>query len=298
MPALGASPAGDLLVAQALQRAEDSDLHWQVREGTHPKMGPIKVAISLDAHTSYIGTSKIVSTVYLSCEKSTGRIAIELTNARSMDLQGGLKSKESPRLTCLGPAGLGAPPPRSEIAATWEANELGDLLARGLSPSELRACVGIEVSEQIALPAAFGRDVEPATFEIPPYARGPDEIFTACGEPSAYAVAAPAVASAPSAPSAPSAKPAPAAAAVVAPAPALPAIAKAPPPSGWKRAHTLSKGRSNIRKAPSLSSPVVAQLPPGVKVLVEESGNDWWHVKSPSGATFEGYIRRDRFTLD
>ena len=282
-----------------MQRAADSDLHWQVREGTHPKMGPIKVAISLDAHTSYIGTSKIVSTVYLSCEKSTGRIAIEIANARSMDLEGGLRSKESPRLACLGVAGPGAPPPRTEIAANWEANDLGDVLTRGLSPSALRQCIGVEVVEKVALPPALGRDVEPIRFEIPTYAPGPDEVFAACGEPSAYAPAPTVVASAP-APVPPAEKPV----AVTPPPPApTPAPRAAParrtaPMAQWKHAHTLSKGRSNIRKAPNLNSPVVAQLPPDVKILVEESVDDWWHVKSPSGARFEGYIRRDRFTLD
>jgi hypothetical protein len=67
---------------------------------------------------------------------------------------------------------------------------------------------------------------------------------------------------------------------------------------GWKRAHTIAKGRSNIRKAPDINSPVVAQLPPGVRILVEAHDGDWWHVKSPSGATYDGYIRHDRFTLD
>jgi len=256
-------------------------------------MGPIKVAISLDAHISYIGTAKIVSTAYLSCEKSTGKIAIEIANARSIDLESGLKAKEAPHLACLGVAPPGESPPRTRIAATWEANDLGDMLTRGLSPSALRACVGIEVSEKIALPAALGRDVEPVTFEIPTYARGPDAIFAACGEPSAYAPAAPVVAQAP-APAAPAVAP-PAAAPPAAPPRVQP---KAAPESAWKRAHTLAKGRSNIRKAPSISSPVVAQLPPGVKILVEEDVDDWWHVKSPSGARFEGFIRRDRFTLD
>ena len=44
----------------------------------------------------------------------------------------------------------------------------------------------------------------------------------------------------------------------------------------------------------------VSKLPPAVRILVQPSVDDWWHVKSPSGtgATFDGYIRRDRFTLD
>jgi hypothetical protein len=260
-----------------MYRAADSDLHWRVRDGTHPKMGPIKVAISLDAHTSYFGTEKIVSTVYLSCEKATRRIAIELTNARSDDLAGGLKLKEFPRVACLGVAGPGALPPRSEIAAKWEANELGDVITRG-------------------------REVEEVALQIPTYAPGPDAVFTACGETSAYppeeviaekaaALAPPekpvAVASIPKAVAPPPVE-------KLAPSPA-PARTAAP---AWQRAHTVPKGRSNIRRAPDINSPVVAQLPPGVRILVQTSVDDWWHVKSPSGATFEGYIRRDRFTVD
>ena len=303
--ARGATPADSLVVAQGMYRAVDSDLHWRVRDGNHPKMGPIKVAISLDAHTSYFGTEKIVSTIYLSCEKKAGKIAVELTNARSDDLAGGLKLKEIPRLTCLGVAGPGAPPPRSEIAAKWEANELGDVMARGLSPSELRACPSIEVREKILLPPALEREFEEVAVQVPTYAPGPDAVFTACGETSAYppreviaektvAIAPPeksvAVASAPKLGAPPVEKLAPAPAPAPSPAPtAQPA---------WQRAHTIPKGRSNIRKAPDINSAVVAQLPPGVRILVHPSVDDWWQVTSPSGATFEGYIRHDRFTLD
>jgi hypothetical protein len=283
-----------------MYRATESDLHWRVRDGTHPKMGPIKVAISLDAHTIYFGTEKIFSTLYLSCEKKTGRIAIEVTNSRREDVEGGLKLKESPRLNCLEVAGPGALPPRTEIAAKWEANDLGDVLARGLPPSELRACPSIEVREKILLPPVFEREFEEVAIQIPNYAPAPDAIFTACGELSAYppegvlaAATPPPVAAVP--------PPAKATAPVVK---ATPQAAPSPPPpapvadTGWKRAHTVSKGRSNIRKAPDINSPVVAQLPPGVRILVQSSDDDWWHVKSPSGATYDGYIRHDRFTLD
>lgn len=321
--ARGATPADSLVVAQGMYRAVDSDLHWRVRDGNHPKMGPIKVAISLDAHTSYFGTEKIVSTIYLSCEKKAGTIAVELTNARSDDLAGGLKLKEIPRLTCLGVAGPGALPPRSEIAAKWEANELGDVIARGLSPSELRACPSIEVREKILLPPALEREFEEVAVQVPTYAPGPDAVFTACGETSAYppreviaektvAIAPPekpvAVATAPKlgpppveklarAPSPAPPPPAPVASPKLATAPAQPPPASTAPPA-WQRARTIPKGRSNIRRAPDIKSAVVAQLPPGVRILVHPSVDDWWHVTSPSGATFEGYIRHDRFTLD
>jgi len=297
-----------------MYRAAASEMHWRVREGNHPKMGPIKVAISLDAHVSYFGTEKVVSTLYLSCERQARKIAIEVTNARSDDLAGGLKLKEIPRLTCLGVVGPGGLPPRTEIAAKWEANELGDVLARGLSPSELRACPSLELREKILLPPAFEREFEEASVVIPTYAPGPDDVFAACGEASAYppeeklaanvaspaAALAPAPAPAPTASPAPKAKPLPTTPAAAPPpqvAPPIPPPAPPPPPD-WQRAHTINKGRSNIRKAPDLNSPVVAQLPPGVRILVQASADDWWHVKSPSGAKFEGYIRQDRFTLD
>lgn len=310
--AKGAPPDG-LVVAQGMYRAAASDLRWRVSEGIHPRMGPIKVAISLDAHTLYFGTEKVVSTVYLSCEKQARRIAIEVTNARSDDRSGGLKLKEIPRLTCLGVAGPGGLPSRTEIASRWEANELGDVLTRGLSPSELRACPSLELREKILLPASFEREFEEVAVEIPTFAPGPDDVFAACGEASAYPsdekLAANVAPPAPVPNAAPSLKAKPQAAAPVPAAPVTAAPVAAPPvtaalapapalPPGWQRAHTISKGRSNIRKAPNLNSPVVAQLPPGVRILVQPSADDWWHVKSPSGATFEGYIRHDRFTVD
>jgi hypothetical protein len=290
-----------------MYRAAESDLHWRVRDGTHPKLGPIKVAISVDAHIAYFGTEKIVSTIYLSCEKKAGKIAIEITNARSDDRAGGLKVKEIPFITCLGVAGPGALPPRSDIPAKWEQNELGDVLTRGLSPSELRACPSFELSEKILLPAALGREFEAVAIQIASYAPGPDAVFAACGETSAYPPEETIVANlvtpkpAPAVVPAPTPVPAPAVPVQVKPAPqAAPAPASQAPsaPPTWQRAHTIPKGRSNIRKAPDINSPVVAQLPPGVRILVQASADDWWHVKSPSGATYEGYIRRDRFTLD
>jgi hypothetical protein len=308
LSARGASPAGDLLLAAGLQRAEDSELHWTVRDGTHPKLGAIKVAISLDAHTTYIGTAKIVSTVYVSCEKKTGKIAMELTNARTIELGGGMKPKELPRLACLGIASPGALPPRKEIAAKWEMNDLGDVMARDLSASALRACPAIEIHENILLPAALGKDNEEISIEIAPYARELDTVFSACGEASAYASAPvekpAAVAEAKPAAVVPAAAPAPVPVAPApvatppAPAPAPAAIAAPIADTSYQRAHTVAQGRTNVRKSPDIASPVVAQLPPGVRILVQAGVDDWWHVKSPSGAKFEGYIRRDRFTLD
>jgi hypothetical protein len=322
--AQGATPAGDLVTAAGMQRAEQSELHWTVRDGSHPKLGPIKVAISLDAHTSYIGTAKIVSTIYISCEKKTNKIAIELTNARTIDLGSGLKPKEMPQLICLGIALPGALPPRTQIPVKWEMNDLGDVLARDLSSSTLRACPAIEVRENILVPPALGKDNQEITFEVAPYAHALDAVFSACGDASVYAnvpAEKPAVVAeakpVPAAPIPAAPSPAPAAPAVpppavpppapkAAPAPASTPAPTAPAPTApapsaeasYLRAHTVAHGRTNIRKSPDLGSPVIAQLPPGVRILVQESVDDWWHVKSPSGATFEGYVRRDRFTLD
>ena len=158
--------------------------------------------------------------------------------------------------------------------------------------------------------------------QVPTYAPGPDAVFTACGETSAYppreVIAEKTVAIAPAKSPLPSRRrrssarrlsknlrqhPHLSAAtgtrgrAQTAAVPAQPPPASTAP-TGWQRAHTIPKGRSNIRKAPNITSAVIAQLPPGVRILVQPSVDDWWHVTSPSGATFEGYIRHDRFTLD
>lgn len=299
----GASLSDDALVAAGKQRAEASELSWLVRDGEHQKMGHIRVAIAVDAHTSYIGTAKIISSVYLSCEKGTGKIAIELTNARSIDRTSGLPPKEMPRLACVG---AGASPSKSEIPSKWETNELGDVLTRGLSGAVLRRCASIEIAEKIALPAALGRDSQEFSIEIAPYARELDAVFSACGETPVYALAEKPVAAAPPekprvAVAAPAEKPTLVAAdpkPVTAEAPVAEPGAAAVDTS-WKHAHTIGNGRTNIRSSGSTSSRVVAQLPSGVKILVQQGANDWWRVKSPSAsATYGGFIRRDRFELD
>jgi hypothetical protein len=53
-----------------------------------------------------------------------------------------------------------------------------------------------------------------------------------------------------------------------------------------------------VRASGGLDSALVTQLPPGMPVLVQEGPGDWWAVKPRSGKAFQGYVRRDRFTLE
>ena len=319
-PALAAAaPAPDeALVAAGKQRAAQSPTRWEVRDVVHPKLGSIKVAIALNALTLQVKNEKIVSSVYVSCEKGTGNIAIELVNAPSSDFTRGLGPKSLPRLSCVAANGA-----KSEIAAKWEANELGDVLARGLSPPALRRCVALEILENVSLPPGWVRDSQPFSVEVAPYGREVDEVFGDCGENVVYAPELPAnraqppigtVASRPAPPpepvaAAPQPSPPVPASPVAATKPAV-AAPPSPPPAvvaptlpaasegGWRRARTIASGRTNVRASGGLDSALVTQLPPGMPVLVEEGAGDWWAVKPRSGKAFQGYVRRDRFTLE
>ena len=265
--ALGAPPADDLLVAISKQRAAASGIKWEVRDGEHKKLGPIKVALALTARTTDAGRDKIVSSVYVSCEKDSGRIAIELANARAAEPSGGLGPKDPPRLICIGVA-RGGVEAKTEIPVRWETNELGDELARGLGPAELRRCASINILQNVVLPAGWPRATQDIAIEIAPYGRELDAVFTACGETTAYAAATE--------------------------KPAEPAAA----PASWQRAHTIAKGRTNVRSQGTLASSVVTQLPPNDAILVQQAPGDWWRVRPRNGSAYEGYIRRDRFNPD
>ena len=177
-----AAPAPDAsLVAAGKARAAESPTRWEVRDLVHPKLGPIKVAIALNALTMQGRNDKIVSSVYLSCEKGTGNIAIELVNAPSSDYTRGLGPRSLPRMSCIGASGS-----RTDIAAKWEANELGDVMARGLAPSALRRCVALEILENVTVPAGWSRDSQPFAIDVAPYGREVDQVFGDCGENVVY----------------------------------------------------------------------------------------------------------------
>ena len=309
-------PAGLAAQVPAPAPVPNSPLVWEVREGKHPRMGPIVVAVPSASVITPVGKEKIASLVFVSCERTKGRIAIELANAPESDAKSGLFPKQMPRLFC-NPRSTA---PRAELRTTWFVSELGDALARDIAPSDLRRCASVDVEQDLALPRGWGRETQRIDIEIIPYKKELDSVLSACAEPAPAlaAAATPPQATSPApAPAAPAAAPtrapvapakassptaanvAPTIAATPAPPPAVkptppPAIAEAP----WRPARVIASGRTNVRARPDLSSPVVVQLDPGALVLVQKTATEWWRAKARSGAGFGGYIREDRLNFN
>jgi len=275
----------------------NSPLLWDVREGNHPRMGPITVAVPAESVVTPVGKEKILSLVFFSCEKIAGRIAIELANAAESDARSGLYPKQMPKLFCNPRSSA----PRTEIAASWYVSEIGDALARGLAPSDLRRCASIEIQQDIALPRGWGPETQRVDIEVIPYKKELDTVLASCAMAQPHlrtdAAKAPPVASAPPpAPAKPAPSPAPPPALAKAPA----ASAKAPPSveAPWRNAHVLATGgRTNVRASPSTSAPIVIALEAGAAVLVQSTGTEWWRARPTSGSGFIGYIRQDRLLL-
>jgi hypothetical protein len=275
------------VVSIGKQRAASSAIHWDVHDVNHPLLGPIKFALPRRAVATAVQGDKIVSLAYVSCQKGTGKVALELTNAFASDPAGGLGPADLPRLVCSSPGPQGHGDMglvKSDLAASWEINALGDTLARGLSPSALRRCVSIDVLQNVALPPGRPHESQRIAMEITPYNRELDSVFTECGETSAFAP-------------------------MEQPAPATPPMGRLEPARGndrgarsadvaWKPARTIAKGRTNVRSAASLDSSVVVQLAPGARILVQRTSTEWWKVKPRSGAGFSGYIRQDRVAFE
>ena len=277
VPLHGQEPAA----AVGKRLAADSSIRWNLREANHPLLGPIQFAVQKDDIATTVGREKILSLTYVSCQRGSGTIAIELTNAPASAPASGLGPVDLPRLVCNSPGAQGGALVKSELAASWEIGTLGDALARGLAASDLRRCVSIDVLQNLALPPSWTRQSQQVALLITPYGRELDSVFARCGEATAYGQESPA----------------PIAAAR--PAPARGEEKKQPPQDpAWKAARTLAKGRTNVRAAASLDSPVVIQLDPGARILVQPTSAQWWRVKPPSGAGFGGYIRQDRFELE
>ncbi len=263
--------------------AADSGVRWAVHDTRHPLLGSIKFAVQEKDIATTVGKGKIFSLSYVSCQKTPEKIAIELTSAPSSAPASGLGPVDLPRLVCTtaGPQGGLV---KSDLAASWEISALGDTLARGLSPAELRRCVSIDVLQNLALPAGWPQQSQRVALQITPYGKELDSVFAACGEAASFA----------SEPGPPPRGP---------PAGARPAPAATPAPAKreeieWKPARILAKGRSNVRAAPRLDSRVVIQLEPGTRILVQPAAPTWWKVKPASGASFTGFIRDDRFQLE
>ncbi len=305
LPALAQKPAPPA----AQPPLPSSPLIWEIRDGTHPKLGPIRVAVPSTSIVTPVGKEKIMSLVFFSCERSKGEIAIELANAAESDTRGGLYPKETPKLFCDPRSSA----PRTEIASTWFVSELGDALARGLAPSVFRRCAAVQIVQDLALPRGWGAETKHIEIEVIPYKKEIDEVLATCAEGPLRSAQAPttppktAVATAPAQSSPP---PAPA----KAPAAAAPKVASAEPPktssapasastpvassdAPWRSAHTLASGRSNIRSSPNIDSSVVTMLEAGASVLVQPAGGDWWRVRTHLTNPPLGFIRQDRLTF-
>ncbi len=268
-----AARAEDPVVSLGKQRAAASRLHWEIGDGSHPVLGPIRFAVLKDPVATAVGNASVSSRAYVSCERNSTTIAIELANATAADDPNGLRPRVPPRLVCSRMAPGGRTLSQRDLAARWEVNAIGDALARGLRPVALRECVSIGIVQEVVLPKAWGRESARVEFEIAPYGRELDSIFYTCGERSAFAP-----------------KPAPA------PVAARPSPSAAHGP--WKAARTVASGRTNLRAGPSAKTAVAAQLPADVSVLARSAGNGWWHVRPPPGrAKFDGYVREDRLVF-
>jgi hypothetical protein len=177
----------ELYITLGKQRAASSPIIWEQGESSHPALGPIIYAMIKNPILTRAGNVQVSSRAYVSCERTTRRIAIELANARGAEDPGGLKPKTMPRLVCQ----TTTTPTDSKLVqetldARWTVNDLGDAMARGFRPFPLRECVAIGVEQEVELPKGSTPASVKVHFEITPYTRELDEVFTACGEMSAY----------------------------------------------------------------------------------------------------------------
>lgn len=271
----------DIVQTLGKQRAAKSPLGWDVREAVHPVLGSIRFAFLKAPVVTAVANNKVYSNVYVSCETSTRKVAIELANSIAPDDPSGLKPHTLPRLVCND---LAAPDDtrlvQDDITAHWEMNAIGDVLARGFSPFALRECVSIAIVQDVVLPKGWAKPDQPIEFEITPYTRELDQVFVSCGQQTAYAAPPP-----------------------TPPAARTSTTLSTPAPraadGAWKEARTTSRGRTNVRAKPAIDAGLVIELDPGEVILVQRTGGIWWRAKSRPNASqaFEGYIRQDRLVF-
>jgi hypothetical protein len=309
----------DPAAALGKQRAASSRHSWDMKDSVHRALGQLRSATLRNPLETTVGSSKIYTRVYFSCEKAGKTFSMELTNGASASDPTGFKPGNEPRLYCSRPIQpFDEKLVQEELLAHWETGKAGESLTWGLRPFPLRECVSIRVVQEITLPDGWAQKNAKVEFDLMPYSREIDSVFAACGEQSAYAPETPApppVAAATTAPLAALkfAPPPAAAAKPVAPAAApklaaTPPPAPAPPPAAptapteqaagtWQRARTSFTGKTNVRGGPTLQSPIIKELHPGSVVMVQKADNDWWKARPSSGPAFDGYIREDRLVF-
>lgn len=244
--------------------AANGQLKWDVRDGNHPVLGAVRFAhLKLPIATT-VGSHRVYSNAYISCEPKARTMAVELTNQIAPDDPGGLKAATMPRLVCKRPGGAGTE--QHSIDSHWEFNGIGDAMTQGIAPKALRGCASLGIAEEVVLPEGWGARTAPIAFEIAPGAKELQQVFEACGQTTVLAARDPL------------------------PGP-LPREREK-----WKTVRVVAHGRTNVRAHPTLHSEVVAHIDPGDLVFAQRAQGDWWRVKSRRGA-FEGYVREDRLAV-
>ena len=76
LPVHSENPAASL----GKQRAASSRLEWEIREAGHPILGNIRFAFLKSPVETPVGNAKVFSRAYLSCQRASRKLAIELTN--------------------------------------------------------------------------------------------------------------------------------------------------------------------------------------------------------------------------
>jgi hypothetical protein len=252
--------AGIGLLLTALVGAQAaSPPQWEVREAGHPLLGPIRFAFTATPIATPVGISRVASQVYVSCERDSNTIAIELANAQAPGDPRGLVPRTLPKLVCKRQSRQGTV--QEELRAIWAFNELGDVLARGFQPQSLLACKSIGVVQQVELPKGWSQETARLVFDITPATPEVRSVLAQCGGETALRQAS-----------------------------------SRGGEAAWQRARTAASGRTNLRAAASTDADVVSHLPPNAPVLVRKGSGDWWRVKAAAGGP-EGFVRKDRLVF-
>lgn len=295
-------PAISLAIGAALATAVQAQAlptfaAWDVREVEHPVLGAIKVAVPQAGITTEVKGARIVSAAFVSCEKATGTIALELANSVESDTKGGLPPSEMPRLVCNGR--VSGSPARTAIPARWTTNGLGDVMARGLAPADLRRCGAIDIEQHVTLPPGVSLISQKLSMRLLPATTDLAEVL-ACGTPARIAEAPPTAvkASADAAPPPAPAREASATPKAIATSTPVATSKPAAQEGAWQRAHTVAGSRTNVRGEPRIDGPLVKQVDAGTHVLARKASGEWWRVKPRKGSAFTGYVREDRLAFD